>query len=154
MFELTENHFRKLFSVKSTRLAATENRFSGKSFPFDQNLHLLTRKSFYIVVLPSNDFRSCESNTLSQNTWNTRPNATRERDHSQRERERSIQTLRRSASIVIAIDASRERVDCDRDRAKRRPLRSWSRLRLFGVDDFFLGFVCVLRNKWYYIIVW
>ena len=68
VFELTENHFRKLFSVKSTRLAATENRFSGKSFPFDQNLHLLTRKSFYILVLPSNDFRSCESNTLSQNT--------------------------------------------------------------------------------------
>ena len=68
VFELTENHFRKLFSVKSTRLAATENRFSGKSFPFDQNLRLLTRKSFYILVLPSNDFRSCERNTLSQNT--------------------------------------------------------------------------------------
>ena len=58
MFESTENHFRKWFSVKLTRLAATENRFSGKSFPFDQNLHLLTRKSFYIFVLPSNDFRS------------------------------------------------------------------------------------------------
>ena len=68
VFELTENHFWKLFSVKSTRLAATENRFSGKSFPFDQNLHLLTRKSFYILVLPSNDFHSCERNTLSQNT--------------------------------------------------------------------------------------
>ena len=89
MFELTENHFRKLFSVKSTRLSATENRFSEKSFPFDQNLHLLNRKSFYILVLPSNDFRSCERNTLSQNTWNTRPNAAREREivHSERERE-------------------------------------------------------------------
>ena len=40
------------------RLAATENRFSQKSFMFDQNLHLLTRKSFYILVLPSNNFRS------------------------------------------------------------------------------------------------
>ena len=39
-------------------------------------------------------------------------------------------------------------------RAKRRLLRSRSRLRLSGFDDFFLGFVCVLRNKWYYIIVW
>ena len=40
------------------RLVATENRFSQKSFLFDQNLHLLTRKSFYIFVLPSNNFRS------------------------------------------------------------------------------------------------
>ena len=23
-----------------------------------------------------------------------------------------------------------------------------------GFDDFFLGFVCVLRNEWYYIFVW
>ena len=57
-----------------------------------------------------------------------------------------------SALRVIAIDASRERVDRDRDHAKRRPLRSRSRLlrsrlRLSGFDDFFLGFVCVLRNK-------
>ena len=40
VFESTENHFRKSFSVKSMRLAATENRFSGKSFPFDQNFTL------------------------------------------------------------------------------------------------------------------
>ena len=30
VFELAENCFRKSFSVKPTRLAATENRFSGK----------------------------------------------------------------------------------------------------------------------------
>ena len=57
MFESIENQFRKSFSVKSMRLAATENRFSRKSFSFDQNFTLLTRKSFYIVVLPLNDFR-------------------------------------------------------------------------------------------------
>ena len=57
MFESTENQFQNSFSVKSMRLAATENRFSRKSFPFDQNFTLLTRKSFYIVVLPLNDFR-------------------------------------------------------------------------------------------------
>ena len=28
----------------------------------------------------------------------------------------------------------------------------WSRL-LFGFDNFFLGFVCVLRNEWYYRLV-
>ena len=60
---------------------------------------------------------------------------------------------------AIAIDSLRERVDHDHDRTKRRPLRLWSRrsrsgIRLFEFDDFFLGFVCVLRNKWYYIFVW
>ena len=56
VFESTKNQFWKSFSVKSMRLAAMENRFSGKSFPFDQNFTLLTRKSFYIVVLPSKRF--------------------------------------------------------------------------------------------------
>ena len=30
VFELAENHFRKSFSVKPMRLAATKNRFFGK----------------------------------------------------------------------------------------------------------------------------
>ena len=30
VFELAESYFRKSLSVKPTRLAATENRFSGK----------------------------------------------------------------------------------------------------------------------------
>ena len=56
----------------------------------------------------------------------------------------------------------------NRDRAKRRSwsreapttliaispsCRSWSR-EVSEFDDFFLGFVCVLRNEWYYIFVW
>ena len=62
-------------------------------------------------------------------------------------------------AIAIAIDASRERVDRDRDHTMRRPLwsrsrRSRSRLRLSEFDDFFLGFVCILRNEWYYIFIW
>ena len=55
-FELAVNHFRKSFSVKPACLAATENRISGNSFQFDQNLPHLTRKSFYIFILPSNRF--------------------------------------------------------------------------------------------------
>ena len=84
VFESTENHFRKSFSVKSMRLAATENRFSGKSFPFDQNFTLLTRKSFYIVVLPSNDFpKKCKRERESHRK--KKPTRTK---HTQRERER------------------------------------------------------------------
>ena len=83
VFESTENHFQKSFSVKSMRLAATENRFSGKSFPFDQNFALLTRKSFYIVVLPSNDFRSTHKREREPQKEKTRANKT----HSARERE-------------------------------------------------------------------
>ena len=52
-FELAVNHFWKSFSVKPTCLAATENKISGNSFQFDQNLPHLTRKSFYIFILPS-----------------------------------------------------------------------------------------------------
>ena len=55
-FELAVNHFWKSFSVKPTRLAATENKISRNSFQFDQNLPHLTRKSFYIFILPSNRF--------------------------------------------------------------------------------------------------
>ena len=83
VFESTENHFRKSFSVKSMRLVAMENRFSGKSFPFDQNFTLLTRKSFYIVVLPSNDFRRTRKRERKPQKEKTHANKT----HSARERE-------------------------------------------------------------------
>ena len=65
-FELTVNHFRKSFSVKPTCLAATENKISGNSFQFDQNLPHLTRKSFYIFILPSNRFLPCAKERESQ----------------------------------------------------------------------------------------
>ena len=41
--------------------------------------------------------------------------------------------------------------------ALRRPSTSLAPRRsreVSGFDDFFLGFVCVLRNEWYYIFVW
>ena len=86
VFESTENQFRKSFSVKSMRLVATENRFSRKSFPFDQNFTLLTRKSFYIVVLPSNDFRKKHKRERESHK-KKKPTQTK---HTQRERERMI----------------------------------------------------------------
>ena len=67
------------------RLAATENRFFGKSFPFDQNLHLLTRKSFYILVLPSNDFRS--THKREKHTQPKRNKTQEANKRSERERE-------------------------------------------------------------------
>ena len=90
VFESTENHFWKSFSVKSMRLAATENRFSGKSFPFDQNFTLLTRKSFYIVVLPSDDFRKKHKREREPQKEKTHANKT----HSSRERENDQHRLR------------------------------------------------------------
>ena len=94
MFESTKNQFRKSFSVKSMRLAATENRFSGKSFSFDQNFTLLTRKSFYIVVLPSNDFqKKCkrEREPQKEKTHAISTHSAREREREgERERERTI----------------------------------------------------------------
>ena len=53
-----------------------------------------------------------------------------------------------------------ERVEIVQSWARRyrpptSPAPCWSRSReVSGFDDFFLGFVCVLRNEWYYIFVW
>ena len=106
MFESTENQFRKSFSVKSMRLATTENRFSGKSFLFDQNFTLLTRKSFYIVVLPSNDFRKKRKRERESHR-KKKPTRTK---HTQRERERER---------TIGIDRDRDHRNCA-DRCRSR----------------------------------
>ena len=132
VFESTENHFRKSFSVKSMCLAATKNRFSGKSFPFDQNFTLLTRESFYIVVLPSNDFRSTRKRERERAT--KRKNPREQNTLSTREREWS-------ASIAIVITGTAP-IGVDRDRDLTEKM--WS----------FLGFICVFRNEWYYVFVW
>ena len=144
VFESTENHFRKSFSVKSMRLVAMENRFSGKSFPFDQNFTLLTRKSFYIVVLPSNDFRRTRKREREPQKEKTHANKT----HSARERENDRRWSRSwSPEPRRSRSRDRDRRDCDRDLADQdRDLteKMWS----------FLGFICIFRNEWYYLFVW
>ena len=57
--------------------------------------------------------------------------------------------LKSSAEITGTKPIARS---ADRDHVKLRS-RSQSR-EVSGLDDFFLGFVCVLRNEWYYIFVW
>ena len=115
MFESTENQFQNSFFVKSMRLAATENRFSRKSFPFDQNFTLLTRKSFYIVVLPLNDFRKKHKREREPQKEKTHANKTQtaqERENDRRLSRSWSPELRRSELIAIVIDAL-----CDRDLA-------------------------------------
>uniref|UniRef100_A0A7N2KQP5 RNA-binding protein Luc7-like 1 n=1 Tax=Quercus lobata TaxID=97700 RepID=A0A7N2KQP5_QUELO len=73
--------------LKKAEDLATENRFSGKSFPFDQNLHLLTRKSFYILILPSNHFRSTRKR--EKHTQPKRNKTQEANKRSEREREQS-----------------------------------------------------------------
>ena len=97
------------------RLAATENRFSRKSFPFDQNFTLLTRKSFYIVVLPLNDFRTKRKREREPQKEKTHANKTQtaqERENDRRLSRSWSPELRRSELIAIVIDAL-----CDRDLA-------------------------------------
>ena len=74
------------------RLATTENRFSGKSFPFDQNFTLLTQKSFYIVVLPLNDFRKKRKREREREPQKEKTHANK--THSARERENDRRRLR------------------------------------------------------------
>ena len=167
MFESTENQFRKSFSEKSMHLAATQNRFSGKSFPFDQNFTLLTRKSFYIVVLPSNDFRKKhkrEREPQKEKTHANKTHSTRERENNRRRSRSWSPELRRSTSITIAIDALRDRNRADRDwRFARSRSRSRDHRNRRDCDrdrDFtekmwsFLGFICDFRNEWHYVFVW
>ena len=76
------------------RLATTENRFSGKSFPFDQNFTLLTQKSFYIVVLPLNDFRKKRKREREREREPQKEKTHANKTHSARERENDRRRLR------------------------------------------------------------
>ena len=78
-------------------------------------------------------------------------------------RSRSWSTHRANASIVIAnasiaitIARSADHSDHDRNLSNRDRDLSDRDLAFVCPDFmiFFLGFVCVLRDKWYYIIVW
>ena len=113
--------------------------------------------------------------THSAKTPETQDQTQREREivRSERERDRSRHRADRRRSwsrsthraIAIARSFDRDRAKLrSRSRSRRsrsrshrsrsRSHRSRSRLRLSGFDDFFQGFVCVLRNEWYYIFVW
>ena len=104
------------------RLAATENRFSGKSFPFDQNLHLLTRKSFYILILPSNDFLSTRKR--EKHTQPKRNKTQEANKRSERERERSRPRKRTNPEPKgqdVCLVRLRLRADRRSNRTLRRP---------------------------------
>ena len=103
---------------------------------------VLRNEWYYIFVWPS---RKCEK------MW-AKSERKREREKERREsRDRPKPSSPRSSKASIAkIVRRRHRHRANRDRMKRR-----SRSReMSGFDDFFLGFVCVLRNEWYYIFVW
>ena len=127
MFESTENQFRKSFSVKSMRLAATENRFSGKSFPFDQNFTLLTRNHFTLLFYLQTIFgKSAKERERATERKNPREQNTL----SARERERTID-----------IDRDRDHRNCaDRCRSRSRSRRSRSRSRSHRENVIFSGF--------------
>ena len=96
------------------RLTATENRFLGKSFLFDQNFTLLTRKSFYIVILLSNDFRKKRKRGREPQKEKTHANKTRsvrERENDQRDCDRDLVDLARSQSMLRAIAISPRKCD-------------------------------------------
>ena len=180
MFESIENQFRKLFFVKFMRLAVTENRFFRKSFLFDQNFTLLTWKSFYIVVLPSNDFRKKhkrkrESHKKKKSTRTKHTQRKRERtigvdcdhDHrncADRRWSRSRSRYQRSAWSRSRSRQSRakrrsrsrdwDRRDCDRNLTDRDRADLDRDRDLTEKMWSFLGFICVFRNEWYYGSVW
>ena len=76
----------------------------------------------------------------------------RERER-ERERDRPKPSSPISSTDITGTTPITITQSFDHDRAKRRPCRSQLR-EVFEFDDFFLGFVCVLRNEWYYIFVW
>ena len=153
-------------------------RSNWKAFLVDRIWEPKQRKWFFISIFTSNDFWpwKIEERERENRSQHHRPSTSpagaveREREREKKRIDRDITGWCGSADrdcdrnwrfdlCAIAIDASRKRVDRDSNRAKRRLLqsrsrRSRSRLRLSGFDDFFLDFVCVLRNKWYYIFVW
>ena len=53
---MVSNHFKKSFSVKPCVWLCMENRIFRKSILFDRKIVALTRKLFYVFILPSNHF--------------------------------------------------------------------------------------------------
>ena len=130
VFESTENQFRKSFSVKSMYFAAMKNRFSEKSFSFNQNFTLLTWKSSYIAFFTFKRFsekaqkreratkrkNSCKQNTLSTRERERTIGVDRDRDHRNcADRRRHDRDLTINASRD-RDHADQDRRDCDRDR--------------------------------------
>ena len=70
-------------------LTVTKNRFFEKSFLFGQNFTLLTRKSFYIVVLLSNDFRKKRKRGREPQKEKSHANKTRAARERENDRRRS-----------------------------------------------------------------
>ena len=162
--------FRKSFSVKPACLAATENRISRKWFQFDRNFTHLTRKWFYIFILPSNHFRVTRKREREREKKREREKERRaRRDRPKLRLPRSFAEIvhrdcealgSHKALIVIAIAITRSTAPITITRSTAPiailPSRRSRSHEVSGFDDFFLGFVCVsvLRNEWYYIFVW
>ena len=141
-FGQTEKHF---------QLTEFESQNNGNDFLFLFSLQMTSG-------LGERERERERATSPSTDITGWRSSADHDRD---RDRRFNLHAMRRSSR-----DRDHKHVDRDRDCAKRwsqlklrtkcRLLRSRlrSHLRLSGFDDFFLGFVCVLRNKWYYIFVW
>ena len=152
---MTSNWFQKWFSENGGVWLLLQIRSNWKTFPVDRIWEPKQRKWFSVSIFTSNYFRpwKIEERGRKKESIATSPSADIIGWRGSADRDRRFDLC------AIAIDASRKRVDRDSNCAKRRLLqsrsrRSRSRLRLSGFDDFFLDFVCVLRNKWYYIFVW
>ena len=158
-FELTSNWFRKWFSEKWGAWLLLQIRSNWKTFPVDRKWEPKQRKIIFVSIFTSNDFR---------------PWKIEERERGRKKEEIATSpALRRpltsSASWTARCRHHQHRECVDRDRRIARTSRSRLReasiapivISSFAISPsfvriwwFFLGFVCVLRNEWYYIFVW
>ena len=128
---------------RAKRLSRSRSREMSRFDDFFLGFICVLRNEWYYIFVWQS--RKCEK------MW-VESERKREREKERREsRDRPKPSSPRSSKASIAkIVRRRHRHRANRDRMKRR-----SRSReMSGFDDFFLGFVCVLRNEWYYIFVW
>ena len=131
-FALTSNWSRKFISEIWGVWLLLQIRSNWKPFPVDRISEPKRRKIISVSIFTSNDFRP----------WKIKEKE-REREGERKKRSRSHQ----HRAITGTVPTSP--APCRSARSRSR-----SRLCLSRFYDFFLGFVCVLRNEWYYVFVW
>ena len=167
VFELAKNRFWKSFSVKPTRWQLWKINFPENNFRL---IKICTcwpgndfTESFYLQMISVARAKERESHRKKKPTWTKHTQRKRERtigvdrdrDHQNRaDRRRSW--LRSTHRAIAPITRSRLRSrrsqdrDCDLADRDRADLDHDLTEKMW----YFLGFICIFRNEWYYVFVW
>ena len=147
-------------------LVVTSNSVKLKSISSWPNFRAKTTKNHFRFHFHFKWLPALENRRERERERERQREREREREREKERRDRDIIGTAPSADIIGITDGAvptsptprtcRSRQLRLRRSRSRRSRSRWLRscLRLSEFDDFFLGFVCILRNEWYYIFIW